>query len=42
MVVQRCVEAGLIGGTGALVDGSTVEADTNRDRRAPPAELEAA
>ena len=42
MVVQRCDEAGLVGGTGALVDGRTVEADTNRDRRAAPAELEAA
>ncbi|SPJ26116.1 IS1182 family transposase [Palleronia abyssalis] len=42
MVVQRCVEAGLVGGSDALVDGSTVEADTNRERRAAPEELKAA
>jgi hypothetical protein len=39
MVVRRCVEAGLVGGTGALVDGSTVAADANRDRRAAPDDI---
>ena len=39
MVVRRCVEAGLVGGTGALVDGSTVQADANRFRRAAPQEI---
>jgi hypothetical protein len=53
MVVRRCVEAGLVGGTGALVpfrglqanrcramDGSTVQADANRFRRAALQEIE--
>ncbi|MEM7671335.1 MAG: IS1182 family transposase [Pseudomonadota bacterium] len=39
MVVKRCDEAGLVGGEGAAVDGSTIEADANRDRRGPPAEM---
>lgn len=39
MVVRRCVEAGLVGGTDALVDGSTVQADANRFRRAAPQEI---
>ncbi len=34
MVVRLCMENGLVGGTGALVDGSTVHADANRDKRA--------
>jgi transposase len=34
MVVGLCKENGLVGGTGALVDGSTVHADANRDKRA--------
>ncbi len=40
-VVARCMETGLVGGAGALVDGSTVHADANRDRRAPPADIHA-
>ncbi|MEP5089113.1 MAG: transposase, partial [Paracoccaceae bacterium] len=32
-VVEVCTDHGLVGGTGALVDGSTVHADANRDRR---------
>lgn len=39
MVVRRCMEAGLVGGDGALVDGSTVEADASRHRRAAPDEV---
>lgn len=39
MVVATCAKAGLIGGSGALVDGSTVHADANRDRRASPDEI---
>lgn len=35
-VVGVCTEQGLVGGTGALVDGSTVHADANRDKRAAP------
>ena len=34
MVVRLCMENGLVGGKGALVDGSTVHADANRDKRA--------
>ncbi|MEL6664244.1 MAG: IS1182 family transposase [Pseudomonadota bacterium] len=36
LVVTRCIEAGIVGGVGALVDGSTVEADANRDKRDSP------
>lgn len=36
LVVARCMDAGIIGGVGALVDGSTVEADANRDKRDNP------
>lgn len=36
MVVARCMTANLVVGTGAAVDGSTIAADANRDRRAPP------
>ena len=32
LVVGACADNGLIGGTGALVDGSTVHADANRAR----------
>ena len=35
-VVAVCADEGLVGGTGALVDGSTVHADANRDRRDTP------
>lgn len=42
MVVRRCMDVGLVGGAGALVDGSTVEADANRDKRAAPGDLQAA
>mgnify|MGYP001791480670 CR=1 FL=1 len=36
LVVARCMEAGIVGGVGALVDGSTVEADANWTRRDSP------
>jgi transposase len=39
-VVAVCADAGLIGGTGGLVDGSTVHADANRDKRAGPDKIE--
>lgn len=42
MVLRCCMDAGLVGGAGALVDGSTVEADANRDKRAAPGDLQAA
>ena len=35
-VVRVCADNGLVGGVGALVDGSTVHADANRDKRAAP------
>ena len=38
-VVAVCAANGLVGGTGALVDGSTVFADANRDRRDAPPEV---
>lgn len=41
LVVGACADNGLIGGTGALVDGSTVHADANRARKASPKEVEA-
>ncbi len=41
LVVGVCADNGLIGGTGALVDGSTVHADANRARKGPPEEVEA-
>lgn len=42
MVVSICADNGLVGGTGALVDGSTVHADANRDRRDTPDAIQAA
>ncbi len=39
MVVHRCIEADLVAADGALVDGSTVEADASRTRRASPDEI---
>lgn len=42
MVVRLCTANGLVGGTGALVDGSTVHADANRDRRDTPDVIQAA
>ncbi|WP_339857683.1 IS1182 family transposase [uncultured Nisaea sp.] len=36
IVVGICTGNGLVSGTGALVDGSTVHADANRDKRAAP------
>ena len=41
LVVGVCADNGLIGGAGALVDGSTVHADANRARKAAPKEVEA-
>ncbi len=41
-VVGVCTDNGLVGGTGALVDGSTVHADANRDRRDTPDAIQAA
>jgi transposase len=34
-VVRQCMAAGLVGGAGAAVDGSFIEADANYDRRVP-------
>lgn len=39
-VVEKCVAFGLVGGTDAAVDGSTIEADANRDRKGAPHEVE--
>lgn len=41
LVVGVCAHNGLIGGTGALVDGSTLHADANRARKAAPKDVEA-
>jgi len=38
-VVERCAAWGFVGGTAAAVDGSTVAADANRDRRASPEDV---
>lgn len=35
-VVRTCSDHGLVGGTGALIDDSTVFSDANRDRRDAP------
>ena len=35
-VVEKCVGFGIVGGTDAAIDGSTIEADANRDRRDAP------
>ncbi|MBU2358564.1 MAG: IS1182 family transposase [Alphaproteobacteria bacterium] len=40
-VVRVCADKGLVGGTGGLVDGSTVHADANRDRRDTPDAIQA-
>ena len=40
-VVEKCVAFGFVGGTDAAVDGSTIEADANRERRGAPNEVEA-
>lgn len=39
-VVEKCVGFGLVGGNDAAVDGSTIEADANRERKAAPQEVE--
>nr|WP_254656308.1 transposase [Jannaschia sp. CCS1] len=39
-VVEKCVGFGFVGGTDATVDGSTIEADANRDRKDAPHEIE--
>jgi transposase len=39
-VVEKCVAFGFVGGTDAAVDGSTIEADANRDRKGAPHEVE--
>lgn len=36
LVVAQCMDAGIVGGMGALVDGSTIEADANRGKRDSP------
>jgi len=41
MVVRLCTENGLVCGTGALVDGSTIHADANRAKRAAPCAIQA-
>ncbi len=40
-VVEKCVAFGFVGGTDAAVDGSTIEADANRERKDAPQEVEA-
>lgn len=35
-VVEKCIGFGIVGGTDAAIDGSTIEADANRDRRDAP------
>ncbi len=40
LVVGACADNGLIGGAGALIDGSTIHADANRARKAAPTEVE--
>tara|TARA_R110002072_G_scaffold3318_31_gene24352 strand:- start:125 stop:1465 length:1341 start_codon:yes stop_codon:yes gene_type:complete len=39
-VVEKCVAFGFVGGTDAAVDGSTIEADANRERKGTPQEVE--
>ncbi|MEP3297045.1 MAG: transposase [Pseudoruegeria sp.] len=39
-IVEKCVALGFVGGTDAAVDGSTIEADANRDRKGAPHEVE--
>lgn len=39
-VVEKCVAFGFVGGTDAAVDGSTIEADANRDHKGAPQEIE--
>jgi len=39
-VVEKCLAFGLVGGTDAAVDGSTIEADANKERKGAPAEVE--
>ncbi|AUQ60752.1 Transposase (plasmid) [Phaeobacter inhibens] len=39
-VVEKCVGFGLVGGTDAAVDGSTIEADANKMRKGTPQEIE--
>ena len=35
-VVEKCIGFGIVGGTDAAIDGSTIEADANRDRKDAP------
>lgn len=39
-VVEKCAGFGLVGGTDAAVDGSTIEADANKERKDAPQEVE--
>ena len=39
-VVEKCVGFGIVGGTDAAIDGSTIEADANRDRKDAPDAVE--
>ena len=39
-VVEKCVAFGFVGGTDAAVDGSTIEADANKERKGTPQEIE--
>lgn len=39
-VVEKCVSFGFVGGTDAAVDGSTIEADANKDRKDAPQAIE--
>lgn len=35
-VVEKCIDFGIVGGTDAAIDGSTIEADANRERKDAP------
>ncbi|MEL6516024.1 MAG: IS1182 family transposase [Pseudomonadota bacterium] len=35
-VVEKCISFGIVGGTDAAIDGSTIEADASRDRKDAP------
>jgi transposase len=39
-VVEKCVAFGFVGSADAAVDGSTIEADANKERNDTPREIE--
>ena len=42
MVVEKCAGFGFVGGTDAAVDGSTVQADASKNRKAEPGRVDSA